>query len=170
MAAGHSVGPGRWQAAVDEQLGRVELRLGRVETRRRFAALLRGMLAELPRRPAGRSPSTPGTALRTPCSTSSTGRCGTLRDYVIAYLGEPDGVLVVDETGDLKKGERTVGGQRQYTGTAGTDRGRPGRGLPRLLFPGRDAMIDRELYLPAPGPPTQIAARRPRYRENYWQR
>jgi SRSO17 transposase len=32
-----------------------------------------------------------------------------LRDYVIEHLGEPDGVLVADETGDLKKGERTVG-------------------------------------------------------------
>ena len=42
-----------------------------------------------------------------------------LRDYVIAQLGDADAVLVVDETGDVKKGTRTVGVQRQYTGTAG---------------------------------------------------
>ena len=42
-----------------------------------------------------------------------------LRDYVIDHLGDPVGVLVVDETGDVKKGTATVGTQRQYTGTAG---------------------------------------------------
>jgi SRSO17 transposase len=42
-----------------------------------------------------------------------------LRDYVVDQLGDPDAVLVVDETGDLKKGTHTVGVQRQYTGTAG---------------------------------------------------
>ncbi len=34
-------------------------------------------------------------------------------------LVDPDAVLVVDETGDVKKGTGTVGVQRQYTGTAG---------------------------------------------------
>ena len=42
-----------------------------------------------------------------------------LRDYVIDAFGDADGVLVVDETGDVKKGLDTVGVQRQYTGTAG---------------------------------------------------
>jgi SRSO17 transposase len=42
-----------------------------------------------------------------------------LRADVVEHLGDPQAVLVVDETGDLKKGARTVGVQRQYTGTAG---------------------------------------------------
>ena len=42
-----------------------------------------------------------------------------LRDYVVGQLGDPDAVLVVDETGDLKKGAALAGVQRQYTGTAG---------------------------------------------------
>ena len=42
-----------------------------------------------------------------------------MRGYVVEHLGDPDAVLVVDETGDLKKGTATVGVQRQYTGTAG---------------------------------------------------
>jgi SRSO17 transposase len=42
-----------------------------------------------------------------------------LRGYVVNHLADPDAVLVVDETGDLKKGTATVGVQRQYTGTAG---------------------------------------------------
>jgi SRSO17 transposase len=43
-----------------------------------------------------------------------------LREYVVEHLGdEQSGVLVVDETGFLKKGEKSVGVARQYTGTAG---------------------------------------------------
>jgi SRSO17 transposase len=42
-----------------------------------------------------------------------------VRAFVAARLGHPDGILVVDETGDLKKGTHTVGVQRQYSGTAG---------------------------------------------------
>ena len=42
-----------------------------------------------------------------------------LRDYVVEQLGAADGVLVVDETGFLKKGSKSVGVQRQYSGTAG---------------------------------------------------
>jgi SRSO17 transposase len=42
-----------------------------------------------------------------------------LRDYVMEQLGDRGAVLVVDETGDLKKGTATAGVQRQYTGTAG---------------------------------------------------
>ncbi|GGO54043.1 hypothetical protein GCM10012286_62880 [Streptomyces lasiicapitis] len=38
---------------------------------------------------------------------------------MVEYLRDPDAVLVVDETGDLKEGTATVGVQRQYTGTAG---------------------------------------------------
>jgi SRSO17 transposase len=37
----------------------------------------------------------------------------------VEYLGNTDAMLVVDETGDLKKGTCTVATQRQYTGTAG---------------------------------------------------
>jgi SRSO17 transposase len=41
-----------------------------------------------------------------------------VRDYLVDYLGDPAAVLMVDETGDLKKGASTVRVQRQYTGTA----------------------------------------------------
>jgi SRSO17 transposase len=52
-------------------------------------------------------------------------------------MGDEDAVLVVDETGDLKKGIRTVAVQRQYTGTAGRIEECPGRGLPDLRRPRR---------------------------------
>ena len=42
-----------------------------------------------------------------------------VRAYVTGHLGSADGVLIVDETGFLKKGTRSAGVQRQYSGTAG---------------------------------------------------
>jgi SRSO17 transposase len=42
-----------------------------------------------------------------------------LRAHVVEHLGDPDSVLVVDETEDLKEGTATVGVERQHTGTAG---------------------------------------------------
>jgi len=45
-----------------------------------------------------------------------------VRSYVVEHLGDPGAVLVVDETGDVKKGAATPEVQRQYTGTAGGSR------------------------------------------------
>ena len=42
-----------------------------------------------------------------------------LQDFVCEQFGEPDGIGVVDETGFVKSGRRSVGVKRQYTGTAG---------------------------------------------------
>ena len=52
-----------------------------------------------------------------------------LRDYVAEHLGDSDGVLVVDETGFFKKGDKSVGVQRQYSGT---DRELPSGSIPSL--------------------------------------
>src|SRR5680860_414951 len=71
-----------------------------------------------------------------------------LRDYVTEHLGEDDGVLVVDETGDLKKGTTTVGVQRQYTGTAGRiENAQVGVYLVYATAAGH-TFLDRALYLP----------------------
>jgi SRSO17 transposase len=66
----------------------------------------------------------------------------------VEHLGDPGGVLVVDETGLLKKGTTSVGVQRQYSGTAGkVDNCQLGVFLAYASSRGR-AFIDRELYLP----------------------
>ena len=71
-----------------------------------------------------------------------------LRDYVVEHLGVPDGVLIVDDTGFLKKGTRSAGVQRQYSGTAGrTENCQVGVFLAYVSARGH-ALIDRELYLP----------------------
>jgi SRSO17 transposase len=71
-----------------------------------------------------------------------------LRNYVVDHLADPGAVLVIDETGDVKKGSHTVGVARQYTGTAG--RIENSQVAVYLTYSaGRGhALIDRELYLP----------------------
>lgn len=72
-----------------------------------------------------------------------------LREYVVEYLGdEESGVLIVDETGFLKKGEKSVGVGRRYTGTAGKKENcQIGVFLAYASEKG-SAFVDRELYLP----------------------
>jgi SRSO17 transposase len=45
--------------------------------------------------------------------------CDDVRDYVIEHLGDPNGVLIIDDTGFLKKGVKSAGVARQYSGAAG---------------------------------------------------
>jgi SRSO17 transposase len=71
-----------------------------------------------------------------------------LRGYVVDHLADPGAVLVVDETGDLKKGVHTVGVQRQYTGTAGRIENAQVGVYLVYAATGGHAFIDRALYLP----------------------
>jgi SRSO17 transposase len=71
-----------------------------------------------------------------------------LLGYVREHLGHPDGVLVVDETGFLKKGTKSCGVARQYSGTAGRiENCQIGVFLGYATKIGR-ALVDRTLYLP----------------------
>src|SRR6185312_307938 len=71
-----------------------------------------------------------------------------LRSYVVAQLGDADAVLVLDETGFIKKGTKSVGVQRQYSGTAGRiENCQIGVFLGYASRHGH-ALIDRALYLP----------------------
>ena len=71
-----------------------------------------------------------------------------LRDYVVEHLADAGEVLVVDETGFLKKGGKSVGVQRQYSGTAGRiENCQVGVFLTYAGAKGR-TLLDRELYLP----------------------
>ena len=71
-----------------------------------------------------------------------------LRDYVIDAFGDPGAILVVDETGDVKKGTATVGVQRQYSGTAGRIENSQVAVYLTYAAPRGHALIDRALYLP----------------------
>jgi hypothetical protein len=70
--------------------------------------------------------------------------------YVVANLGDPGAVLIVDETGFLKKGTMSAGVARMYTGTAGrVENCQVGVFLAYAAPDGSRALTDRELYLPA---------------------
>ncbi len=131
-------------------------RFARVETRRRAGTFLHGLLADLPRKNCWTIAEHAGEVdpygmqhFLARASWDTDGVRDDLRDYVMGALGDADGVLVVDETGHLKKGCHSVGVQRQYTGTAG--RIENAQVAVYLAYAGRGghAMIDRELYLPA---------------------
>ena len=71
-----------------------------------------------------------------------------LRTYLIQHVGDPNGVLVLDETGFVKKGRHSAGVARQYTGTVGNvEHGHIGV-LLGYARPRGHALLDRELYLP----------------------
>jgi SRSO17 transposase len=174
VAAGHSVDPARWQELFEELLGRVAGRFGRVEPRRRARVFVRGLLADLPRKNCWTIAEHAGDA--SPDGMQHLlGRAvwdedavrDDIRDCVVEHLGDPGAVLVIDETGDLKKGTTTVGVKRQYTGTAGRVENAQVAVYLVYATDAGHAMIDRELYLPrswtddperlqAAGLPTQV--------------
>jgi SRSO17 transposase len=71
-----------------------------------------------------------------------------LRAYVVEHLGDPAAVLVIDETGFLKKGTKSVGVQRQYSGTAGRIENCQIGVFLAYASPQGHAFLDRALYLP----------------------
>jgi SRSO17 transposase len=71
-----------------------------------------------------------------------------LQHYVVEHLGDSEGVLIIDETGFLKKGDKSAGVARQYSGTAGRiENSQVGVFMAYRSDRGH-ALVDRELYLP----------------------
>jgi SRSO17 transposase len=85
-------------------------------------------------------------------SSAAWDECGVredVRDWTVGYLADAEAVLVADDTGFLKKGRRSVGVQRQYSGTAGRiENCQIGVFLAYASSVGR-GLLDAELYLPA---------------------
>jgi SRSO17 transposase len=117
--------------------------------------LLLGLLSDLPRKNAWTiaehvGDATPDGMQHLLCKAvwDTDGVRDDLRCYVVEHLGGQDAVLVVDETGDLKKGTNTVGVQRQYTGTAGRIENAQVAVYLTYASSAGHALIDRALYLP----------------------
>src|SRR3954447_14209100 len=149
-----------WAAGLEEVHARIAGVFPRSEPRARVLAYLRGLLGRLERKngwtlaeAAGEvSPGGMQRLLRTADWNADAVR-DRLRAYVVERLGE-GGVLIVDETGFIKKGSRSAGVGRQYTGTTGKiDNCQIGVFLAYATDTGR-ALIDRELYYRRPGPTT----------------
>lgn len=136
-------------------MGRIAGRFVRVEPRRRARAFVLGLLSDLPRKNCWTLAEHAGDAnpygpqhLLSRARWDADGVRDDIRGFVVEHLHHEDAVLVVDETGDLKKGAARVGVQRQYTGTAGRIENSQVAVYLAYCTPLGHAMIDRELYLP----------------------
>jgi SRSO17 transposase len=144
-----------WAAGLEALHARIAPRFARAEPRRRVLAYLRGLLGAVGRKNGWQLAEHAGEAtpdgMQRLLSTADWDPDlvrDDLRAYVVEHLGDVGAVLVVDETGFLKKGTTSVGVQRQYSGTAGkVDNCQLGVFLAYASPRGR-AFIDRELYLP----------------------
>lgn len=154
MAADHSVDLDGWMVILNELMARIAGRFGRVEPRRAAGAYVRGLLADIDRKNcwnlaehAGLAgPQTLQRLLRSARWDADAIR-DDVRDFVVDRLG-PDGVLVVDETGFVKKGTSSAGVQRQYSGTAGRIENCQIGVFLAYATPAGRALLDRRLYLP----------------------
>lgn len=154
-AAVHSVDPQLWWDEFGALLDRIRPRFARYEPARHAGGLMQGLLSGLERKNCWtiaeflghRDPEALQHLLSRACWDDA-GVQADLRAYVLGAFGDPAGILVIDETGDVKKGELTVGVQRQYTGTAGRIENAQVAVYLTYTGPAGHALIDRALYLP----------------------
>jgi SRSO17 transposase len=116
----------RWADEVEAVAERIGPRFARSEPRRRAVGYIRGLLSDAERKNGWQVAEHLGEAtpdgvqhLLARADWDADAVRDDLLGYVVEHLGDPDGVLVVDETGFLKKGTKSCGVARQYTGTAG---------------------------------------------------
>jgi SRSO17 transposase len=127
----------------------------RAEPRLRLRRFVLGMMAGLPRtncwslaEHAGEASPRGMQRLLSSASWDADAMLGDVRDWVVLHLGAPGAILVIDETGDVKKGTATVGVQRQYTGTAGRIENAQVAVYLTYASTKGHALMDRALYLP----------------------
>lgn len=155
VAESHSVEPAQWRRTIDLVIDSFAGRFCRVEPRRAAAGFVTGLLSDLEIKTCWQVAEQAGHArpdamqrLLYRAKWDADAVRDDVRQVVVDRLGDPDGVLVVDETGDLKKGVHTVGVQRQYTGAAGRiENAQVGVFLAYASRHGH-ALIDRRIYLP----------------------
>jgi len=162
------------RAGVDDAFARVAGRFGRREVRLRARRCLDGLLSGLERKTSWSLAEYAGEAtpdgmqrLFTTARWDPGAVRDDLRDYVVDHLGDPDGVLVGDDTGFEKKGRCSAGVQRQYTGTAGKITNCQIGVFLGYAGPRGRTLVDRELYLPrdswATDPHRRIRAKIPEH-------
>jgi SRSO17 transposase len=144
-----------WVAGLDDLFALVAGRFGRVEPRRQARAYVGGLLAPLAAKngwtlaeAAGDKSPDRMQRLLNRAGWDADGTRDDVRGYVVRHLGDAGGVLVVDETGFVKKGTRSAGVQRQYSGTAGRVENCQLGVFLAYAGPRGRALLDRELYLP----------------------
>src|SRR5918911_1627232 len=144
-----------WAEGLDAVHARVAPRFARAEPRRRALAYLRGLLSPVERKngwqlaeQAGETTPDGMQHLLARADWDADQVRDDLRAYVVEHLGAEQAVLVIDETGFVKKGTKSCGVQRQYSGTAGRIENCQIRVFLAYASPKGRALIDRTLYLP----------------------
>ncbi len=142
-------------AELDTGFAAIAGRFARVEPRRQARAFLLGLLSYLDTRSCWQLAEQAGDAsphgmqrLLGEAVWDADAVRDDVRGYVVDTLGDPGGVLILDDTGDLKKGSLTVATQRQYTGTAGRIENAQVAVYLAYAGAGGSTLIDREVYLP----------------------
>ncbi|MFC5853072.1 transposase [Streptomyces chlorus] len=125
-----------WDDELEDLFLRVGHRFGRVEPRRRMRDYVRGLLGPVGRKSGRQLAEYASHATPDGLQHLLAGACwdtdeirDELQHYVAEHLGEDDGVLIIDDTGFVKKGTTSAGVQRQYSGTAGRTENPP-KGVP----------------------------------------
>ena len=145
----------RWLSGLEKMAEQIRSHFVRTEGFQRAVKYLNGLLSEVERKNGWQMAEAAGDKrpdgmqyLLSRAEWDSDGVRDDLQNYVIEHLGEEEGIAVLDETGFLKKGEKSVGVQRQYSGTAGrVENCQVGVFLGYTTSKGH-VLIDRELYLP----------------------
>lgn len=144
-----------WAAGLAEVHARIAPRFARSEPRERVLAYVQGLLAPLERKNSWTLAERAGEAipdgmqrLLAYADWDADAVRDDIRDYVVEHLGDPGAVLVVDETGFLKKGTKSAGVARQYSGTAGRIENCQIGVFLGYATPAGRTFLDRELYLP----------------------
>src|SRR2546421_2826902 len=144
-----------WAEGLQRVHQRIGKRFARSEQRQRALAYLKGLLGPVERKNGWQLGEYIGE--RTPDGIQrllSTAKWDAdevrddLRDYVLEHMGDPEAVLVIDETGFLKKGIKSAGVKRQYSGTAGRIENCQIGVFVAYASPKGYTLLDRELYLP----------------------
>ncbi len=147
---------GEWTDEFAALAGRIGPRFARAEARRHATDYLRGLLGRTERKNGWQLAEAAGDA--TPYGLPQFLYRATwgpdavrddLRAYVVARLDDPQGVLVVDETGFLKKGDKSAGVQPQYSGAAGRTANAQIGVFLTYAGPRGHTFLDRALYLPS---------------------
>ncbi|WP_446459163.1 IS701 family transposase [Streptomyces xiamenensis] len=145
----------QWDLELNDLFVAIGHRFGRVELRRRMRDYVRGLLAPVSRKnswqlaeQAGHSTPDGLQHLLAGAKWESDDIRDDLQEYVADKLGEDSGVLIIDDTGFIKKGTASAGVQRQYSGTAGRTENCQIGVFAAYATPRWRALVDRELYLP----------------------
>jgi SRSO17 transposase len=144
-----------WAAYVTDMAQRLGPYVAHAETRQRVMTYLRGLLSPAERKNSWQMAEVTGDTtpygfqyLLGRADWAAEAVRDELRVYIRQHLGDPHAVMVIDETGFLKKGRHSAGVARQYSGTAGkVENGQMGVCVAYASRLGY-ALLDRELYLP----------------------